>query len=41
MPFVFRISGAAKVKQAWRRARQLRPTLQAAADAVEKLRGSP
>jgi TonB family protein len=40
MPFVFRISGAAKVKQAGRQARQLRPTLQAAADAVEKLRGA-
>jgi TonB family protein len=41
MPFVFRISGAAKVKQAGRRARRLRPALQAAADAVEKLRGTP
>lgn len=41
MPFVFRISGAAKVKQAGRRARRLRPTLQAAADAVEKLRSAP
>lgn len=40
MPFVFRISGAAKVKQAGRRARQLRPTLQAAADAVGKMRGA-
>ena len=41
MPFLFRISGAAKVKQSGRRARPLRPTLQAAADAVDKLRGTP
>lgn len=40
MPFVFRISGASKVKQAGRRARKLRPALQAAADAVDKLRGA-
>ncbi len=40
MPFVFRISGAAKVSQSGRRARKLRPTLQAAADAVDKLRGT-
>ena len=41
MPFLFRISGAAKVKEGGRRARKLRPALQAAAAAVEKLRGSP
>jgi TonB family protein len=38
MPFVFRIAGASKVKEAGRRAHTLRPTLQAAQQAVEKLR---
>ncbi len=38
MPFVFRINGASKIKDAGRRARTLRPTLQAAQQAVEKLR---
>jgi len=40
MPFVFRISGATKLKESGRRARRLRPGLQAAAEAVEKLRGA-
>jgi len=40
MPFVFRISGAAKLKEQGRRARQLRPTLQAAQQAVDKLRNA-
>lgn len=40
MPFVFRISGASKLNQSGRRARKLRPALQAAADAVDKLRGA-
>lgn len=40
MPFVFRISGASKLKEAGRRARPLRPKLQAAAQAVERLRGA-
>lgn len=38
IPFVFRISGAAKVNERGRRARKLRPSLQAAQQAVEKLR---
>lgn len=38
IPFVFRISGAAKVKERGRRARKLRPSLHAAQQAVEKLR---
>jgi TonB family protein len=38
MPFVFRISGASKARDAGRRARQLRPTLAAAQQAVENLR---
>lgn len=38
MPFVFRIAGATKVRDAGLRARTLRPTLHAAAQAVEKLR---
>lgn len=38
MPFVFRISGATKLKQRGRKARPLRPTLHAAQQAVEKLR---
>lgn len=41
MPFVFRIAGASRLKEKGRRARQLRPRLQAAAEAVEKLRGAP
>jgi TonB family protein len=40
MPFVFRISGAAQTKDRGRKARQLRPVLQAAGQAVEKLRKS-
>lgn len=40
MPFVFRIAGAARLKDAGRRARTLRPTLHAAQQAVEKLRKS-
>lgn len=40
MPFVFRIAGASKIKDAGRRARTLRPTLHAAQQAVEKLRGA-
>lgn len=39
MPFVFRISGAAKLRDTGRRARTLRPALNAAGKAVEKLRG--
>jgi TonB family protein len=38
MPFVFRISGASKARDTGRRARQLRPTLAAAQQAVENLR---
>ena len=38
MPFVFRISGAAKLRDSGRRARTLRPVLDAAGKAVEKLR---
>jgi TonB family protein len=38
MPFVFRISGASKARDAGRRARPLRPTLAAAQQAVENLR---
>jgi|GEM_PF-2152420 len=38
MPFVFRISGASKARDAGRRARTLRPTLVAAQQAVENLR---
>lgn len=40
MPFVFRISGAAKLKERGRHARTLRPTLRAAQQAVDKLRRS-
>jgi TonB family protein len=40
MPFVFRISGAARLKDSGRRARTLRPGLHAAQQAVEKLRKS-
>jgi TonB family protein len=40
MPFVFRIAGATQLQEHGRRARTLRPTLHAAALAVEKLRGS-
>jgi len=40
MPFVFRIAGASKIKDAGRRARRLRPTLHAAQQAVEKLRNT-
>jgi TonB family protein len=38
MPFVFRIAGASKTRDAGRRAKQLRPTLAAAQQAVENLR---
>jgi TonB family protein len=38
MPFVFRIEGAARLKDQGRRAKPLRPGLQAAAKAVEKIR---
>jgi TonB family protein len=38
MPFVFRIAGASKARDTGRRARQLRPTLVAAQQAVENLR---
>ncbi len=38
MPFVFRIAGASKLQERGARARPLRPALQAAQDAVEKLR---
>jgi TonB family protein len=38
MPFVFRIAGAARLKDTGRRARRLRPRLQAAQQAVENLR---
>jgi TonB family protein len=38
MPFVFRIAGASKARDTGRRARQLRPTLAAAQQAVENLR---
>jgi len=41
MPFVFRISGASKARDAGRRARTLRPTLVAAQQAVEKIRSGP
>ena len=40
MPFVFRIAGASKVHDAGHRARKLRPTLQAAQQAVEKIRNA-
>lgn len=40
MPFVFRIAGAANLREAGRRARTLRPALNAAEDAVQKLRRS-
>lgn len=40
MPFVFRIDGASKIKDAGRRARKLRPTLQAAQQAVDKIRNA-
>ncbi len=40
MPFVFRISGAARLKERGHRARPRRPALQAAVQAVEKLRRS-
>lgn len=40
MPFVFRIAGASKLRERGRRARKLRPTLHAAQQAVEKLRGA-
>lgn len=40
MPFVFRIAGASKLNERGRQARPLRPTLHAAAQAVEKLRRS-
>jgi TonB family protein len=38
MPFVFRITGAAKLRDKGRRARPLRPALMAAEQAVEKLK---
>lgn len=40
MPFVFRINGAAQLKDSGRRARQLRPRLQAAQQAVDNIRRS-
>jgi len=40
MPFVFRIAGAAKLRETGRRAKPLRPALRAAAQAMEKLRGN-
>ncbi len=40
MPFVFRIAGAARLKDRGRRARTLRPALKAAEAAVDKLRKS-
>jgi TonB family protein len=40
MPFVFRISGASKLRDHGRRARKLRPALHAAQQAVEKLRST-
>lgn len=40
MPFVFRIAGAARLKDSGLRARALRPVLKAASVAVEKPRGS-
>jgi TonB family protein len=40
MPFVFRIAGAARLKDRGRKARTLRPALKAAGDAVDKLRKS-
>jgi TonB family protein len=40
LPFVFRIAGAARLRERGHRARQLRPALKAAAEAVEKLRRS-
>ena len=40
MPFVFRIDGSARLKESGRRARPLRPRLQAAAETVDKLRRS-
>ncbi|GAM96664.1 hypothetical protein U91I_00284 [alpha proteobacterium U9-1i] len=40
MPFVFRIAGAARLKDRGRKAKTLRPALKAAGDAVEKLRKS-
>lgn len=40
MPFVFRISGASKLRERGVRARTLRPALNAAQDAVEKLRNA-
>lgn len=41
MPFVFRIAGASKARDSGRRARQLRPTLAAAQQAVERMRTGP
>ncbi len=38
MPFIFRIAGASKARDSGRRARELRPTLVAAQQAVENLR---
>lgn len=40
MPFVFRIAGASRVSERGVRARPLRPALDAAQDAVEKLRNA-
>jgi TonB family protein len=40
MPFVFRIAGAARLKDRGRRAKTLRPALKAAGEAVDKLRKS-
>lgn len=41
MPFVFRIAGAANLRERGRRARELRPAIAAAQQAVEKLRSAP
>lgn len=40
MPFVFRIAGAARLKDRGRHARRLRPALRAAGEAVDRLRKS-
>lgn len=40
IPFVFRIAGAARLRDAGRRARPLRPVLRAAQEAVQRLRRS-
>ena len=40
MPFVFRLTGATRLKERSRRARPLRPVLQAAQRAMQRLRGA-